>query len=255
MEEAEEGDQSTGNLHRENETSAEESGLLTTLEKLLYSEQNPGHPLWGLGVNICCSPATLMVWCGMSTWISYKIFKKRRRKKGLIADLIAEKLPEKGQKTELLNGKKPTGYLKLNCDYFIKRLKSGTWSMGGERRPWLQNSVLVLNFGWYSGAVVTDNRVGNSTAAATGWLPFICHLKSWLPRVRASLSVIFMSLETIEASRYRGSLSHLKLKPPLIKKDLDRQRLRVQRSWFPQLCSGPLREAMVVVCECVCVGG
>lgn len=45
MEEAWEGDQSTGNLHGENETGADESGLLATLEKLLYSEQNSEHPL------------------------------------------------------------------------------------------------------------------------------------------------------------------------------------------------------------------
>lgn len=45
MEEAWEGDQSTGNLHGEDETGADASGLLAPLEKLLYSEQTPEPPL------------------------------------------------------------------------------------------------------------------------------------------------------------------------------------------------------------------
>lgn len=73
----------------------------------------------------------------------------KKKKKGLIADLIAEKLPEKGQKIDSEMKKtqlgKTTCCLKLNCD--IKRLKSGVASVRSECRPWLQNSELALKFG------------------------------------------------------------------------------------------------------------
>lgn len=56
-----------------------------------------------------------------------------------------------------------------------------------------------------------------------------------------------MSLGTIAVPDYRGSLSHLKLKSPLIKKDFKFRRLRAQRPRFPQLCTKPLREVMLMV--------
>lgn len=116
------------------------------------------------------------------------------------------------------------------------------WDVGrvyGERRPWLQNFEFVLKFGWDSGGVST----GLETHPCSYQL-IILHLSfKKLAPSRARLSLCYlMSLETIAASQYLGSLSHLK--PPQIKKDFDRRRLRAQRPRFPfrlskgGVCSG-----------------
>lgn len=95
--------------------------------------------------------------------------------------------------------------------------------------------------------VVSSQRAGLETELHCYWL-ITLHLS--FKEVRplcAVLSLCYcMSLETFAVSQFCSLRSHLKLKSPLIKKDFNRRRLRPQRPWFPQLCSRPLREVVVV---------